>query len=88
MHRFIWRFSIVSIGNQQCSVPIFSNILGHPVFITNKTNTRKKTFHIIIIFCTKVGGDNHNPVKTSNINKPGATPQNFCEVCLIVEPKK
>ena len=22
--------------------PIFSNILGHPVFITNKTNTRKK----------------------------------------------
>ena len=31
--------------------------------------------------------DNHNPVKTSNINKPGATPQNFCKVCVIAEPK-
>ena len=25
----------------------------------------------------KVGVDNRNPVKTSNINKPGATPQIF-----------
>ena len=41
----------------------------------------------IIIFCTKVGVDNRNPVKTSNINKPGATPQNFCTVCVIAEPK-
>ena len=39
------------------------------------------------MFCTKVGVDNHNPVKTSNINKPGATPQNFCKVCVIAEPK-
>ena len=36
----------------------------------------------------KVSVDNHNPVKTSHINKPGATPQNFCEVCVIAEPKK
>ena len=46
-----------------------------------------KTFNIIINFCTKVGVDNHNPVKTSNINKPGATPQIFCKVCVIAEPK-
>ena len=37
-----------------------------------------KTFNIILTFCTKVCVDNHNPVKTSNINKPGATPQIFC----------
>ena len=67
--------------------PIFSNILGHPVFINNKTNTLQKTFHIIIIFCTEVGVDNHNPVKTSNINKPGATPQNFGKVSVTAEPK-
>ena len=35
----------------------------------------------------KVNLDNHNPVKTSNINKPGATPQIFCKVCVIAEPK-
>ena len=35
----------------------------------------------------KVGMDNHIPVKTSNINKPGATPQIFCKVCVIAEPK-
>ena len=27
-------------------------------------------------------------MKTSNINKPGATPQIFCKVCVIAEPKK
>ena len=37
-----------------------------------------KTFDIIITFCTKVGVDNHNLVKTSNINNPGATPQIVC----------
>ena len=47
----------------------------------------KKTFHIIIIVCTNVGVDNHNPVKTSNINKPGATPQKFCKVSVIAIPK-
>ena len=47
-----------------------------------------KMFNIIITFCTKVGVDNHNPVKTSNINKPGATAQIFCKVCVIAEPKK
>ena len=26
-------------------------------------------------------------MKTSNINKPGATPQIFCKVCMIAEPK-
>ena len=36
-----------------------------------------KMFNIIITFRTEVGMDNHNPVKTSNINKPGATPQIF-----------
>ena len=46
-----------------------------------------KTFNIIITFYTKVGVDNHNPVKTSNINKPEATPQIFCKVCVIAEPK-
>ena len=35
----------------------------------------------------KVNLDNHNPVKTSNIKKPGATPQIFCKVCVIAEPK-
>ena len=40
-----------------------------------------KTFNILITFCTKVGVDNYNPVKTSNINKPGATPQILCKVC-------
>ena len=45
-----------------------------------------KTFNIITTFCTKVGVDNHNPVKTSNINKPGAIPQIFCKVCVIAEP--
>ena len=44
-----------------------------------------KTFNIIITFCTKVGVD--NPLKTSNINKPGATPQIFCKVCVIAEAK-
>ena len=42
VHTFIWRFSIVWTGNQQCSVPHFSSFLRHPVFITNKTNTRTK----------------------------------------------
>ena len=37
--------------------------------------------------CSKVGVGNHNPVKTSNINKLGATPQIFCKVCMIAEPK-
>ena len=67
--------------------PILSNFLGHPVFITDKTNTRTKRFNIIITFYTKVGVDNHTPVKTSNINKPGTTPQIFCKVCVIAEPK-
>ena len=40
-----------------------------------------KTFNILITLCTKLGVDNHNPVKTSNINKPGTTPQIFCKVC-------
>ena len=35
----------------------------------------------------KVEVDNYNPVKTSNMNKPGATPQIFCKVCVIAEPK-
>ena len=35
----------------------------------------------------KVDVDNHNPVKTSNINKPRGTPQNFCKVCVIAEQK-
>ena len=35
----------------------------------------------------KVGVGNHNPVKTSNTNKPGATPQTFCKVCGTAEPK-
>ena len=43
---------------------------------------------LIITFSTKVGADNHNPVKTSNINRAGATPQIFCKVCVIAEPKK
>ena len=46
-----------------------------------------KMFTIIITFCTKVGVDNHNPVKTSKINKPGAIPQIFCKVCVIAELK-
>ena len=46
-----------------------------------------KTFDITITFCAKVGVDNHNPVKTSNINKPGATPQIYCKVRTIAEPK-
>ena len=46
-----------------------------------------KTFNIMITFCTKVGVDDHYPVKTSNINKPGATPQIFCKVCVTAEPK-
>ena len=66
---------------------IISNFLGHSVFITDKTNTRTKRFNIIITFYTNVGVDNHNPVKTSNVNKPGAAPQIFCKVCVIVEPK-
>ena len=47
----------------------------------------EKTFNIIITFCTKVGVDNHNPVKTSNINKPGEIPQTFCKAFVIAEPK-
>ena len=70
----------------QCS-PFLAIFLGHPVFITNKTITRTKCFNIITTFHTKVGVDNHNPVKTSNINKPRATPQIFCKVCVIAEPK-
>ena len=46
-----------------------------------------KTFNIIITVYTKLGVDHHNPAKTSNINKPGATPQIFCKVCVIAEPK-
>ena len=46
-----------------------------------------KMFNTIITFCTKAGVDNHNPVKISNINKPGATPQIFCKVCVKAEPK-
>ena len=46
-----------------------------------------KAFNIIITFYTKVGVDNHNLVKTSNLNKPGATPHIFCKVCVIAEPK-
>ena len=42
-------FSVVWTGNQQCSVPHCSAIFGtpcpgHPVFITDKTNTRTKCF--------------------------------------------
>ena len=37
-------FSIVWIENQLCSVPDPLAILGHPVFITNKTNTRPNRF--------------------------------------------
>ena len=47
----------------------------------------EKTFNIIITFYTKVGVDNHNLHKTSNINKSGATLQIFCKVCVIAEPK-
>ena len=54
---------------------------------TFKTFNTDKTFNIIITFCINVGVDNHNPVKTSNINMPGATSQIFCKVCVITEPK-
>ena len=69
----------------QCSP--FLAIFWNTLYLSLTKRIRGKTFHIIIIFCTKVGVDNHNPVKTSNINKPGATPQNFCKVCVIAELK-
>ena len=69
----------------QCSP--FLAIFWDTLYLSLIKRIRGKTFHIIIIFCTKVDVDNHNPVKTSNINKPGATPQNFCKVCVIAEPK-
>ena len=39
VHTFIWRFELEIIN---AVFPIFSNFLGHPVFIINKTNTRTK----------------------------------------------
>ena len=70
----------------QCS-PFLAIFWDTLYLLLTKRIRGKKTFHIILIFCTKVGVDNHNPVKTSNINKPGATPQNFCKVSVIPEPK-
>ena len=69
----------------QCSP--FLAIFWDTLYLSLTKRIREKTFHIIIIFCTKVGVDNHNSVKTSNINKPGATPQKFCKVCVNAEPK-
>ena len=69
----------------QCSpfVAIFSDTL----YLSLINQYTDKTFNIIIMFYIKVSVDNHNPVKTSIINKPGATPQTFCKVCVIAKPK-
>ena len=69
----------------QCSP--FLAIFWDTLYLSLLKKYTDKTFNIIITFCTKVGVDNHNLVKTSDINKPGATPQIFCKVCVIAEPK-
>ena len=43
-------------------------------------------FNISITFIQKVNFNDHNPVKLQ-INKPGATPQTLCKVCMTAEPK-